>query len=297
MKLVKLLHNPGAGDEAADKDKLETLVTGHGFECRYSSTKKDGWEAIDDEVDILAVAGGDGTIRKAAQMLLGRRLLDKAFPIGVLPLGTANNIAQTLGLTGTDEEMVKAWQHDNTRRIDVGRLWGMADTDFFIESFGYGIFPQLIKEMHKNADDSLKPEEKLQVAAEKYHQLAQEYEARHCELFIDGKDYSGRYLVVEVMNIRSLGPNLELAPGADPGDGLLEVVLVPENNRDELVKYTQQHLSGKGKPFEFYTVKGKEISLIWQTSLCHADDRLIKLAKQAPVNITVLEGVLEFLLM
>lgn len=296
MKLVKLLHNPGAGDETASKEKLETLISGQGFECRYSSTKKDGWEGIDDEIDIIAVAGGDGTIRKAAQLLLQRRLLDKNFPIGILPMGTANNVAQTLGLNGEDEQIVKAWHNDKSVRMDVGRLWGVADTDFFIESFGYGLFPQLIKEMRKEPDTRT-AEENLKIAAEKLSKLVEEYEAKHCELFIDGTDYSGRYLMVEVMNIKSLGPNLALAPAANPADGKLEVVLVPENDREAFIAYMQQHIAGGKKTYDFYTVKGKEISLIWQNSLCHADDKLVKLEKQSPVNITVLEGVLEFLIL
>lgn len=297
MKLVKLMHNPGAGDETANREKLETLICGQGFECRYSSTKKDGWETLDDEIDIIAVAGGDGTIRKAVQLLLQRRLLDKNFPIGVLPMGTANNIAQTLGLNGADEEIVKAWHNDKSRRLDAARLWGVEDTDFFIESFGYGLFPQLIKEMRKEPDDARSAEDSLTLATDKFNILVQEYEAKHCELFIDGTDYSGRYLMVEVMNIKSLGPNLELAPGADPGDGMLEVVLVPENDREGLAAYMQQHIAGGKKAYDFYTVKGKEISLIWQNALCHADDKLVKLEKQSPVNITVLEGVLEFLVL
>lgn len=297
MKLVKLMHNPGAGDETASREKLETLICGQGFECRYSSTKKEGWETLDDEIDIIAVAGGDGTIRKAVQLLLQRRLLDKNFQIGVLPMGTANNVAQTLGLNGTDEEIVKAWHNDKSRRLDAGRLWGVADTDFFIESFGYGLFPQLIKEMKKVPDDGLNAEDSLKLASEKLCTLVQDYEAKHCELVIDGTDYSGRYLLVEVMNIKSLGPNLELAPAADPGDGLLEVVLIPESSREELAAYMEQHIAGGKKTYDFYTVKGKEISLIWQEGLCHADDKLVKLEKQSPVNITVLEGVLEFLVL
>ena len=40
MKLGQLLHNPGAGDEEHGKDDLIALIKANGFDCRYSSTKK-----------------------------------------------------------------------------------------------------------------------------------------------------------------------------------------------------------------------------------------------------------------
>ncbi len=295
MKLVKLLHNPGAGDEHTGKEKLEALINGQGFECRYSSTKKEGWETIDGETDIIAVAGGDGTVRKAAQVLLQRRILDKKFPLGILPMGTANNVAQTLGITGDEDQLLKSWHNNNRISMDAGRLWGVEGEEFFIESFGYGIFPQLIKDMTRNGNEALAAAEKLQLAAEKFNTLINEYEAKHCELFIDGTDYSGRFLMVEVMNIKALGPNLELAPRADVSDGLMEVVMVPESRREEFAAYMKSGKQSKSA-FDFYTVQGKEISMIWQNGLCHADDQLIKLGKQSGISITVLEGVLEFLI-
>src|SRR5690242_20037983 len=43
--------------------------------------------------DIIAAAGGDGTVRPIAQALVGSRLC-----LGILPVGTANNFARSLGL-------------------------------------------------------------------------------------------------------------------------------------------------------------------------------------------------------
>ncbi|MBL8706541.1 MAG: hypothetical protein JNM30_16940, partial [Rhodospirillales bacterium] len=62
---------------------------------------------------------------------------------------------------------------------------------------------------------------------------------------VDRKRFAGRFLLIEAMNLCQLGPNLALAPHADPGDGMLDVVMVRSNEREALRRY----LAGeKGAP-------------------------------------------------
>ena len=99
MKIINLLHNPTAGSEDHDREELISLMEKNGFECQYSSTKEN-WKDIDEKADFIVAAGGDGTIRKITKELLDRKLSEKTWPIALLPLGTANNIAQTLNIEG-----------------------------------------------------------------------------------------------------------------------------------------------------------------------------------------------------
>src|SRR5437016_1982998 len=96
MKIVNLIHNPDAGNENHSEEKLVSLLEANGFECRYNSMNKKNWKKMQGNVDFIVAAGGDGTIRKITKRLLDRKLSEKTWPIGLLPLGTANNIAQTL---------------------------------------------------------------------------------------------------------------------------------------------------------------------------------------------------------
>jgi diacylglycerol kinase (ATP) len=68
-------------------------------------------------------------------------------------------------------------------------------------------------------------------------EAVQDEPARRWELELDGADLSGDLLAVEAMNVRETGPNVLLAPEADPGDGLLDVVLVTAEDRAALVAY------------------------------------------------------------
>lgn len=293
MKLAKLLHNPSAGDEEHKKNELIELIESKGFKCNYSSTKAKGWAKFEDETDFLIVAGGDGTVRKVVKELIERKLGDKQFPIAVLPMGTANNVAATLGLSNTTESLIDSWHNNNRKSFDIGKIYGES-TWFFMEGFGFGVFPRLMKEMKKRDTEEASPEKELEIALEVLIEIIDSYKAKSCTISIDGIDHSGNFLLVEVMNIRSIGPNLNLAPLADPGDGLFEVVLVTENQREELKKHIENKLNGIEVPFAFSTFPAKNVTIKWDGMLAHADDEFIEIDKQE-VKIQLLEGVLSFM--
>lgn len=291
MKLAKLLHNPSAGDEDHKKNELISLIKSKGFECSYASTKDKGWDKIEDETDFLIIAGGDGTVRKVVKKLIEKRLMDKQFPIALLPMGTANNIATTLGFNDK-EDIIPFWNAKTIKRIDIGKISGL-DELFFLEGFGHGVFPRLMKEMKELDTGSYTPEEELEIALKVLMEIIDSYKAKSCILNLDGSDHSGNYLLVEVMNIRSIGPNLTLAPVADPGDGFFDVVLISENQREEFKQYISNKLNGIDEPFIFKSIKAKNIKIKWDGLLVHVDDELIENNKE--VKIEVMEGVLKFL--
>jgi diacylglycerol kinase family enzyme len=295
MKKIKLVHNPTAGDEEHGKDTLIKQIEAAGFECRYSSTKKDGWKEIEDDIDIIAVAGGDGTVRKVAKILLQRKLLDKHLPISLLPLGTANNIAQTFEIDKDTEKAISAWDSSRIKKVDIGLVQNVPEVDFFLEGFGFGIFPYLMKEMQKANEEYNAPADELKGALKKMHEIVLSYEPAYCKLEMDGTDHSGKYLLVEVMNIKSVGPNMVLAPFADPGDGEFEVVMVPEAHKEKFAEFILHKLAGGDDTYQFQTLKAKTVTISWGGTHAHADDELLKLEKETKVKIEIKEGALEFL--
>lgn len=296
MKVAKLLHNPEAGDEEHSKKELISLIEANGFQCEYASTKKKGWKEIGPEVDFLIAAGGDGTVRKIIKLLLKRKVLEKKWPVALLPLGTANNIAKTLEISGTSEEIIQSWHKEKLKKYDVGRIYGLEDADFFLESFGFGVFPYLVLEMEKQEKNTIEdPATKMQTALELLHQIALSYEPRKCELEVDGANHSGKFLLAEIMNTRSIGPNLVLSPASDVSDGELEVVLVPENHKDRFASYVSSKMSGVEEKFEPSILKGKDIRISWEGTHIHVDGDVVKTNKAKEVRIELMEGLVEFL--
>src|SRR5690349_9593233 len=242
MKIVNLLHNPTAGNEDHDSGELVSLMEKNGFECQYASMKKE-WKEIDEQVDFIVAAGGDGTIRKITKQLLVRKLSEKTWPIALLPLGTANNIAQTLDIQGSTEEIIQSWHDTDVKTFDVGRIRGLPKVEFFLESLGYGVFPYLIKKM-KKVEKSQTPEQEIKTALEMFYEIIFSYEPKECHLTIDGADHSGKFLMTEIMNTKLIGPNLFLSPHGDPGDGEFEVIMIPEKDKNKLAAYISNKLKG-----------------------------------------------------
>lgn len=292
MKSANILHNPKAGEGEFTGKKLIRLIEASGLKCSYSSTKKRGWEKIEPaDTDLIILAGGDGTVRKVAG-----ELLDKKLPIGLIPLGTANNIAKTLGITGTVSEIIEAWNHRNIKKYDIGRIYGLKKSGFFLEGFGYGVFPRLMKEMkNKTENMSNSTERNINTALEELHDIILTSKARYCKIALDGADYSGKFLLAEVMNTQSIGPNLNLAPFADPGDGSFEVILISERQRDEFANYVLNKLNGIEQPPVFNILKAKNLEIYWEGKLLHVDDEIIQLKEPVEIKIKLQEGVLEFL--
>lgn len=173
---------------------------------------------------------------------------------------------------------------------------GLEDSAFFLEGYGYGLFPYLMQEMkavEEKAGET--PEEKIKRALRVLHGLVQSYEAKECRMEIDGTDYSDKFLLVEVMNTCSLGPNLHLAPNADPSDGYLNVAVVAENQRADFSAYLLDRIHGHSVPFSYQTHKAQSMTLQWEGKLAHADDELIKIRKSTKVEVEVRARVLEFL--
>jgi len=294
MKVSTLIHNPGAGAEKYTKEQLVSKIETLGYECRYSSTKKKGWKDIDPETDFIIIAGGDGTIRKVIKKLLDRKILRKRFPLALLPLGTANNISKTFGISGEPEELAKSWKKERIKGIDVGFIDGLNEPNFFIEGLGYGIFPVLMETMRKKDDKLfLSLDTEINYSLQILHEMILSYEAQELQLEIDGNDYSGKYLLAEIMNIKSVGPNLLLAPDADPGDGKFEVILVTEKQKEEFANYVMNKLKGVEDPFVPDSIAGSSIRMQADNTHIHIDDELIWIDDPAVIKIDVYEGLLK----
>ncbi len=296
MKKAVVLHNPGAGEGETSRKELVDQVESAGFKCSYSSTKEFRWKDLDTaEIDFLILAGGDGTVRKVAEAMLSRPALERRLPLGLLPFGTANNIARTLGMNDSMTRIINSWRNAATRKFDVGTIECLSKTTFFLESFGCGLFPKLMKEMEEQGHNRIEdPKEKLHVALNVLLDLVLSAPLKKCDLHLDGVDYSGEFLLIEVMNIRSIGPNLELAPGADPGDGKFDIVLITESQRKRLAAYVRQKCEGVNVPFEFPILKASKIKMSWNGRHVHVDDEYFKPDAPVQVSIDLHGGLLEF---
>jgi diacylglycerol kinase (ATP) len=270
---VTLVHNPKSGKHETPGPELLELLSAAGHEAVYHSTKKGGWKkALREPADLVVAAGGDGTVAKVLKQLAGRHI-----PVAILPTGTSNNIATTLGVSGTPEELIGRWNSAKITPFDLGVMSAGGEDCTFAEAFGLGLFARFLKLAKKRNRDGKKtakgsgpgkPRSGIPLMLDALERLA----PRECTMSLDGRDASGDYLMVEVMNIRAIGGRLAFAPGADPGDGSFDVVTVRTSERAALAEFLRAHEAGRDQPKRLRCVRARSLHMVCTGSDLHLDD-------------------------
>jgi diacylglycerol kinase (ATP) len=293
---IHLIHNPNAGAESHNKQELLEIFSTNGYVCTYFSTKSDDWKSKLNDADMVAIAGGDGTVRKVIKHILKQNKTENLPDIGILPLGTANNIAASLNIEGEPDVIVRSWKNANYARITIGKIVNEPGADFFIESFGFGAFPQLMHRLEKKElTFSGVGEDQKNEAIQFMHDVVENHPARECNLIIDGKDYSGKYIMVEIMNSPLFGPGLSPVEGVSTGDQFLDILLISENNREELQQYLIKRMNSEKHAGVLPSVRGREIAVCWNGKHAHADDKLLDADFQRLTGISLGDHKLRFL--
>lgn len=295
MKNILIVHNPTAGDAEHSKQYLVDLFKDTGIITTYVSSDKEGWaQNFRNKPDAIYLAGGDGTVHSLAVELLKIKNPEERPPVFLLPLGTANNIANTLSNTGKEVFQPKD-PSAQKRKFDCGKVRGIKGNEIFLEGVGMGIFPELIAEMRKHEGN---PEEKLDLALNVLLKIVKKYKAQKAKIELDGFTIKGSFLMVEVMNTRYIGPKLQLAPEADPGDGYLNLIMIPENKREELEVYVKSLIDG-GNPYDIRTlissIQVQKLNIKWKGSKVHVDDALDEGYSGEKIKMKILPGAITFL--
>jgi diacylglycerol kinase (ATP) len=217
-------------------------------------------------------------------------------------LGTANNLARTLGFDQPVKKLIAQLGRGEKTRFDVGLARGPWGRRLVFEGAGAGLFAEYLHEQ--------KRKEKKKEAVSKAEQLRRHFRgltqrlrrqpARKWQIELDGEDFSGRYLLWQAMNIRSIGPVLAFAAGARTNDGLFDFVGVPEEERESLLQHFKARLTGRKKKSPLTVRRFKKMRLRSLEAPIHLDDEPWpkedeKLTKNRRVKITVKRGALRIL--
>jgi len=171
-------------------------------------------EAARRGTDAVLAVGGDGTLNEVLNGVLGTDA-----PLGVLPLGTANDFARQIGVPDDPRAALALLVEQEPRPIDVGLLNDRA----FLNVSSAGIGAETTAETSAGIKGVLGP---LAYALTGVKKLASEYEGRHARF--TGPDFSREveYLLFAVGNARATGAGVTIAPLAEFDDGLLDLCIV-----------------------------------------------------------------------
>lgn len=211
-----------------------------------------------DDADCAVVAGGDGSINMAAAGIAATGLT-----LGILPMGTANDLARTLGLPETPEAAADVILAGHRRRIDLGTVNGKP----FFNVASIGLATELAREL---SGDLKKRWGRLGYAIAAVRALAR---ARRFSATIIEGDTSTRTRTMQIAvgNGRFYGGGTVVASHAEIDDGHLDLyslemrqiwrlaLMLPSFRSGEHGAWSEVH-TARGTEFQILTVKPRPVN-------------------------------------
>jgi diacylglycerol kinase (ATP) len=234
---IRFLVNPasGRGTGKAHLDRIRVLASRHGAGLVVSRKVGDlaaqARRAAEDGVERLLVAGGDGTMHHAAQGLAGSECA-----LGVIPLGSGNDLAGTLEIPPDLDAAVARALKGDIRRIDLARV----GETYCIGYAGVGFD----SEVTRFANEVKVLRGPLIYFYSVIHTLIT-FEPPRMKVVHDGGVFEGKVMFIVVNNLPRFGGGMRIAPEARIDDGLLDLVIVKEVAKPVLMSIFPKVYSGR----------------------------------------------------
>lgn len=230
VKTAAIIYNPTKVDLLALREAVSREATNAGWgESVWLETSVDDVgqgvtrQALEQGVDLVIAAGGDGTVRAVAEALRGTGI-----PLALLPSGTGNLLARNLKLTLGDipDSLTTAFTGTD-RKVDLGMIRierddKTRDTHAFVVMAGLGLDAKMIA----NTDEDLKKKAGWAAYVKAIVTSLRDPNELHLRLKIDGgRPRRAIAHTIIVGNCGSLPANILLMPDAVLDDGLFDLLL------------------------------------------------------------------------
>jgi diacylglycerol kinase (ATP) len=190
--------------------------------------------AIKGGIKLVVVAGGDGTIDSVIGAMIGR-----SATLGIIPIGTRNNLAYNLGIPSTIPGAVALLREGRRLKIDVGKIRHGRASRWFLEVATLG----LLSDIYPFAD-SVQHGDLTQignllstVVSSTPSRLRMTLEGRSKRI-----DMSA-YMVL-IANMPYIGPRFQISPDVSWNDNRLDVFVFSDMSKLDLISYAVQSTSG-----------------------------------------------------
>ena len=288
---IRLIINPTSGP--ANKPDLSTEIIdalqNQGLEAELCTTSPDedgeelAAEAAKAGVELVIVAGGDGTIEAVARGLMHTQTV-----LGIIPMGTRNNIAASLNIPNDLTQAIQTLVEGVRGRFDMGK----ANDHYFVEVVGVGLEAALfpcgdeVKEgIKKNYWAALK-------SVFSGIQTFLQFKQHRLVLRLDGRRMRRlRILQVNICNSPRYGVQFALAPDAKMNDGKLDVIYIDNPSKWDHLCHFFKAMRGERLPHErLKTHRAAKIEIKSYPPLAvHADGQYLGVT---PVTVEVVPNAL-----
>jgi diacylglycerol kinase (ATP) len=240
-KRLTVVLNPvaGRGTTLRRHEELERLLRdrfGEDWQIFRTVGRGDGVRlakcALEQGSEIIAAAGGDGTVGEVLNGLVGSDA-----KLAVLPLGTGNDLSRAIGIGLDLEKSIAAIAEGSPKAIDVGRCGDR----WFVNVAGCGFDAAVAKRV--NAGFKAFKGRSAYVAA--VLTTLATYKPYSLRIKVDGQEIDQDVMLCAIANANCYGGGMQVAPEADMQDGLFDVVVVGALSKLEFMRQFPKVFKGK----------------------------------------------------
>lgn len=239
---VKLIYNPVSGN-GVFKYNLDYIIDrfqSKGIEIvPYRTGNREKMQKVlsslkEEDYDRIIAAGGDGTVNQVINGLLKNNI---DLPLGIIPVGTANDFASYLRLPGSIEEACDIILADNYNLCDVGQI----NNDYFINIASAGFLIDISQKTDVGLKNTIGKMAYYLKGIEELPNL----KPFNIKVQSPDQNFAGEALFLLIMNGKSAGGFRAVAPSASVNDGLLEVIILKSCSLIEFMPLFVQMRTGE----------------------------------------------------
>ena len=287
MMKVGLILNPCAGRGKAGNSKAEILseINFPDWELQVHETNARGHAQeiaanLKNAVDLILVAGGDGTANEVVNGMVGG-----SAALAVIPVGSGNDFVKMLKMPKSLKESVAVVRKNMRKKIDVGKV----NNRYFPNGLGIGFDAWVVRESMKVT--------KLRGFAIYLYAVIKtvfSYKNEDVRLVIDGEDSNRTIFLVAIGNGIAMGGGFYLTPQANFDDGEFDICIIHALKIREVFRHLPKVLNGSHTVMQQVEMrKARKISLYSEKGIAaHVDGELLGMDLRE-INVSLLPKELE----
>lgn len=227
MRKALFLYNPASGENKI-LSELDTVIKMHQkynilvdiVRIDENIELKELLKGLKEPYEHILVAGGDGSVDSLVNCLMK---YDIDIPIGILPMGTANDYANYIGMSSDVEKACQQILTLPPQKMDVGKV----NDKYFINVLSAGFFTDISQKTNDDLKNSIG---KLAYFLKSF-ELLRDVKKTKIKLTSDEFNYEGEMFIIMIFNGISSG-GIKMAYKSKGNDGLLDVILFNGNAAD-----------------------------------------------------------------
>ena len=223
-------------------------------------------EALNSGYNFIVSVGGDGTLNEVINGFFNERgeLINSESLLGIIPIGSGKDFIKTIGIPSNSLLALNIILEGKDKLIDIGLSQfyshkGGEVRRYFINITSVGVSGETVKkvnEMGKSLGANFTFLYASIVSIIKYR-------PKDMEVIVDkNKIYRGEIFLTAIANGKYFGSGMKIAPLAEVDDGLFDIILVPYQNKLEILKKLRLVYSGKHINLpDIVFLRGKEVEI------------------------------------